>query len=224
MTAHPLSGVELVLFDLDGTLVDSVPSLAHAVDQLLLELGRPAAGEAKVRQWVGNGAPMLIARALSDDREVAADLDPQLQQQALQRFLEHYDQCADRDAQVYPGVIEALAQMQQRGLQLAVVTNKPERFVPDLLRSLELDRFFSLLVGGDSLVEKKPHPLPLQHCLEYFGFAPGQALMVGDSAADIGAARAAGIGVAAVSYGYSYPQPVSAYQPDWLVDSLTELL
>lgn len=221
---RPLDGVELVLFDLDGTLIDSVPSLAQAVDTMLQQLGRAAAGVSKVRQWVGNGAQTLVERALSDSRQIDPELDQALRQQALALFMEAYSECADHGALLYPGVRDCLEALRQRSVELAIITNKPARFLPSLLASLALDQYFGKVIGGDSLNQKKPHPLPLLHCLDHFGVAASRALMVGDSAADVSAARAAGVSMAAVSYGYSYPQPVAAYQPDWLVDCVTELL
>lgn len=222
--AQPLDGKQLVLFDLDGTLVDSVPSLALAMDAMLRQLGREPAGEERARQWVGNGAPMLVARALSGDREVDPALDPELKQQALELFLQAYADCAHEQAQLYPGVEKCLHEMQQRGLTLALVTNKPARFIEPLLQTLGLQGHFELLLGGDSLSTKKPDPQPLHHCIDQLGSRPEATLMVGDSATDVQAARNAGVAVAAVSYGYSYPLPVSAAEPDWLVDCLTELL
>ncbi|RDE19860.1 phosphoglycolate phosphatase [Motiliproteus coralliicola] len=220
----PLQGKDLVLFDLDGTLVDSVPSLALAMDRMLQQLGRPPAGEERARQWVGNGAAMLVARALSGDREVDPELDPSLKDEALELFLQAYGDCADEQATLYPGVQECLQGLQQRGLKLALVTNKPARFIEPLLQTLGLEECFELLLGGDSLSTKKPDPQPLHHCIDRLGSRPEATLMVGDSATDVQAARNAGVAVAAVSYGYSYPLPVSAAEPDWLVDCLTELL
>ncbi len=224
MRPRPLQGIELVLFDLDGTLIDSVPSLTLAVDRMLLQLGRSAAGEAKVRGWVGNGAALLVNRALSDSREVAADLDEALQQQALALFMLAYADCAHLHTPLYPGVRRCLEQLRERGIPLGLVTNKPQRFLAALLAALGLEDYFEKVLGGDSLAHKKPHPLPLQHCIAHFGSAAARTLMVGDSETDVKAARAAGVKVACVSYGYSYPLPVAACEPDWLVDCLTELL
>ncbi|MEH6650025.1 MAG: phosphoglycolate phosphatase [Motiliproteus sp.] len=225
--ASPLDGVELVMFDLDGTLIDSAPSLAQAVDTMLTQLNRPEAGLDKVRQWIGNGAPMLVKRALSDSREVDPSLPERLQQHAFDLFMSAYSGCSDgaeHAAQLYPGVLECLRELQRRSVAMALVTNKPAQFLPSILQTLELDGFFGQVIGGDTLAQKKPHPLPLQHCLQHVGVTADKALMVGDSAADVGAARAAGVKVVAVSYGYSFPQPVAASQPDWLVDCVTELL
>jgi phosphoglycolate phosphatase len=224
MMSRPLQGVELVLFDLDGTLIDSVPSLTLAVDQMLIQLGRDAAGEAKVRSWVGNGAAMLVNRALCDSREVTADLDEALQQQALELFMLAYADCAHLHTPLYPGVRRCLDQLRERGIPLGLVTNKPQRFLGALLAELGLTDDFNKVLGGDSLAQKKPHPLPLLHCIEHFGSSAARTLMVGDSATDVKAARAAGVKVACVSYGYSYPLPIAASEPDWLVDCLTELL
>lgn len=221
---RPLDGVELVLFDLDGTLIDSVPSLTLAVDRMLLQLGRPVATEIRVRRWVGNGAAMLVNRALSDSHEVAPELDEGLQQQALDLFMRAYADADHQSTPLYPGVRSCLEQLAARGIRLGLVTNKPQRFLGPLLDELGLAPYFGRVLGGDSLAQKKPHPLPLQHCIEHFGSDAARTLMVGDSATDVQAARAAGTKVACVSYGYSYPQPVAASQPDWLVDCLTELL
>jgi phosphoglycolate phosphatase len=126
--------------------------------------------------------------------------------------------------QLYPGVRGCLDRLREQHISLALVTNKPQRFLAALLRALDLEHYFGHIVGGDTLAQKKPHPLPLLHCIEHFGGAVSRTLMVGDSFADVEAARAAGVAVVGVSYGYSYPQPVAASRPDWLVDCITELL
>ncbi|MFT6914369.1 MAG: phosphoglycolate phosphatase [Motiliproteus sp.] len=221
---RPLDGIDLVLFDLDGTLIDSVPSLALAIDRMLQQLGRKAAGQQRVRQWVGNGAAVLVNRVLSDSAEVDPDLDEALQAQALALFMRAYADAGHQHTPLYPGARACLDQLAERGIQLGLVTNKPERFLDSLLDELKLAPYFGQVLGGDSLAQKKPHPQPLLHCIEHFDSSAARTLMVGDSATDVQAARAAGVRVACVSYGYSYPQPVAASEPDWLVDCLTELL
>tara|TARA_R110001583_G_C5479256_1_gene393633 strand:- start:5 stop:700 length:696 start_codon:yes stop_codon:yes gene_type:complete len=225
---RPLQGIELVLFDLDGTLIDSVPSLTLAVDLMLAQLRRGPAGQDKVRQWVGNGAAVLVDRALSDSHRVDPDLDPVLQQQALTLFMDAYADCSEHSTEhsteLYSGTRPCLEQLRERGMQLGLVTNKPQRFLASLLKGLDIDRYFGHILGGDTLAQKKPHPLPLQHSINHFRSQASRTLMVGDSATDVKAARAAGVKIACVSYGYSYPLPVAASQPDWLVDCLTELL
>jgi phosphoglycolate phosphatase len=151
-------------------------------------------------------------------------VDPDRLEHAHQRFLEAYGRAPEEGSRLYPGVRDFLAALQARGLPMALITNKPARFVPPLLRSFELDGFFGLTLGGDSLAEKKPHPAPLLHAAAHFGVAPARCLMVGDSRHDIEAARRAGCPVAAVTYGYNHGEPVTASGPDWVVDSLPELL
>ncbi|WP_210395638.1 phosphoglycolate phosphatase [Motiliproteus sediminis] len=215
---------EAVLFDLDGTLVDSVPSLAAAVDRTLAALGRPQAGVDKVRDWVGNGAQKLVERALAGNREALPAPAADQVEDALALFLEFYGEQPEVGTRLYPGVSECLQQLSARQVPMAVVTNKPERFVPPLLDSFGIDGHFALVLGGDSLATKKPHPAPLQHAAEHFGVAPERCLMVGDSMTDVRAARAAGMPVACVSYGYNHGTPISEAGADWTVDSLTELL
>lgn len=216
----------VALFDLDGTLVDSALDLAAAVDQTLRQLRRNPAGLEQVRKWVGHGAAILIRRALAGrvDWEAAQPADDRLFEEALALFFEHYQNANGRYARVYPGVIECLQGLQKMGCRMAVVTNKPERFVAPLLQQLSLDSYFSLIVGGDTLPTKKPDPAPLLYAMEYLQGQPANTVMVGDSAADVGAAQIAGIACVAVTYGYNFGGPVRALGANAVVDSLTELL
>lgn len=215
----------LVLFDLDGTLVDSVPDLSAAVDTMLVTLGRPAAGVEQVRNWVGNGAQVLVQRALAAVPEAGSEgVDDHLFTRAFELFMNAYGAHSSAATVVYPGVIECLEQMQARGITLGVVTNKPVQFTHPLLEACGLARYFSVVLGGDSLPQKKPEPEPLWHAMQQFDVTPARTLMVGDSKNDIGAARAAGCPVAAVPYGYNHGEPVSIYQPDLLVERLDQLL
>lgn len=208
---------ELVLFDLDGTLVDSVPDIAAAVDTAMLALGFPAPGEAHVRAWVGNGARVLMARALAD---VGA---PELIDDAHERFLDAYGETGHRRSRLYPGVAEMLLVLKTRAIALAICTNKPSRFVGPLLNALGIAEYFSAVLGGDELLEKKPHPAPLLHLAQRFGVSAERCLMVGDSSNDVLAARAAGMPVVAVSYGYNHGEAIAASAPDRILDSLAEL-
>lgn len=211
----------LVMFDLDGTLVDSVPDLTAAVDQMLAQRGRPAAGVERVCNWVGNGAPVLVRRALAGSIEHAA-VDDDEAEQALQDFLRAY--AASHSATtVYPGVDDLLQWLRSQGVALAVVTNKPERFVAPLLAEKGLGEF-DWIIGGDTLPVKKPDPAGLLQVMRTAGVSPLQSLFVGDSRNDILAARAAGVKVVAVSYGYNHGRPIAEEQPDLLVDSLGALI
>ncbi|MDO6563965.1 phosphoglycolate phosphatase [Amphritea sp. 1_MG-2023] len=217
----------LVLFDLDGTLLDSVPDLALAIDRMLAALDLPFAGETQVRNWVGNGAPLLVKRALLGSgavRDIDDEPDEALFEQAFALFLHHYGQCSAEQSQLYAGVREYLDFLQTQQVDMGLVTNKPIRFTETLLDEFDLRRYFSVVLGGDSLEEKKPHPLPLLHAMTQRGSTAEQTLMIGDSRSDIKAAQAAGCQVAAVTYGYNHGEPVSIYQPDFMIDDLRALM
>lgn len=212
----------LVMFDLDGTLVDSVPDLAAAVDKTLILLGQPAAGVERVRDWVGNGARVLVRRALAGglQHERIDDADAE---QALELFMQAY---AENHAltTVYPGVREVLDWLRGQGVELAVVTNKPERFVAPLLDEKGLGGYFRWIIGGDTLPQQKPDPAALLHVLQLARVEADEALFIGDSRNDVLAAQAAGVLCVAVSYGYNHGRPIAEEQPARVLDNLRELL
>lgn len=214
--------IRLVAFDLDGTLIDSLPDLAAAVDAMLIERGMPAAGEAKVCGWVGNGSRKLVERALHDALGTIPDEGRVTSAHA--RFLHHYAEAPSAHTRVYPGVIEALAALRERDIVVALITNKPQAFIAPILESLGLAGYFDLTLGGDSLPSKKPDPAPLLHVAEHFGIAPAQCLMVGDSRHDIEAGKCAGFQTRAVPYGYNHGEPVASSRPDGMLESLAELV
>lgn len=213
---------KLIMFDLDGTLIDSVPDLALAVDSMLADLKREKAGADKVRHWVGNGALMLVKRALSNHM-VPGEIDEATFQEAHQFFLKHYQDISGRESKLYPGVNSTLRTLRERYPFLAIVTNKPEQFTPSLLASHNLPHF-DLVLCGDSLAQKKPHPAPLLHCMETLGCSLEESIMVGDSISDIKAAQAANIPVVCVNYGYNQGEDLSSYQPDALIENFGALL
>lgn len=216
----------VALFDLDGTLVDSAPDLAAAIDTMLEQLGRRKAGVDKVLDWVGNGASVLVRRALADkaDWEPATLKDNALFNDALALFFSAYDKANGQHAKLYEGVEPCLQRLSECGCQLGIVTNKPEKFVAPLLKQMGIDHYFRISVGGDTLPVKKPDPAPLIYAMEALGGTRGTTVMIGDSAADISAARAAGIPCVAVRYGYNFGAPADSLQADATVDSLTQLL
>ena len=212
----------LVMFDLDGTLIDSVPDLAEAVDRMLVERGRPPAGVDKVRDWVGNGARVLVRRALAGGLDHAAVGEAETEE-ALARFLDIYADCHHLTA-LYPGVHELLEALSTAAVELAVVTNKPERFVAPLLEQVGLGGYFRWIIGGDTLPQQKPDPAALLQVMRLAGVEAAQSLFVGDSRNDVLAARAAAVPCIAVSYGYNHGRPIAEERPSLVVDSLAELL
>ncbi|MBD8576291.1 phosphoglycolate phosphatase [Pseudomonas syringae] len=212
----------LIMFDLDGTLVDSVPDLAVAIDKMLLALGRPAAGLEAVRAWVGNGAPVLVRRALAGDLEHNG-VDDALAEQGLALFMQAYAEKHEFTV-VYPGVRETLKWLQKKGVEMALITNKPERFIAPLLDEMKLGRFFRWIIGGDTLPQKKPDPAALLFVMKMAGIAPAQALFVGDSRSDVQAARAAGVACVGLSYGYNHGRPIADESPALVLDDLRKLI
>lgn len=212
----------LVMFDLDGTLLDSVPDLAAAIDKTLLLLGQPAAGIESVRDWVGNGARVLVRRALAGglQHEHVDEVDTQ---QALELFMQHYAESHSLTT-VYPGVRSVLDWLRGQQVELAIVTNKPERFVAPLLDEKGLGGYFRWIIGGDTLPQQKPDPAALLHVMQLAKVDAAQALFVGDSRNDVLAAKAAGVTCVALSYGYNHGRPIAEENPARVLDNLSELL
>lgn len=216
-----LNKPEMILIDLDGTLVDSVPDLTWCVDKTMAALDMPPRGETRVRLWVGNGVVRLVHRALTD--EMDGEADPALFDRALSIFKDLYAGHTCVDSCLYPGVREGLAQIKEAGYKLGCVTNKPAQFTEPLLEKVGIRDHFSIVISGDTLPQQKPHPEPLLHAARFFGVAPEQALMVGDSESDVKAARAAGFKIVCMSYGYNHGRDIRAAHPDAVIDSLVEL-
>jgi len=212
---------QMILIDVDGTLVDSVPDLAFCVDAMMERLGRPPRGEAAVRNWVGNGVERLVRRALIgqlDGEPDEADFE-----RALPIFLALYRENTSQRSMLYPGVRDGIDYLKAAGYALGCVTNKAGQFTEPLLRALGVIDDFGIVVSGDSLPRKKPDPLPLLHAAEHFGVRPADALMIGDSVSDVKAARAAGFGIVCMSYGYNHGVDIRTADPDAVIDSLIEL-
>lgn len=219
-TVFPLT-VKMVMIDLDGTLIDSVPDLAAAANRMLADLGRVVWDEAHYRAWIGNGVPRFVKRALTGDMQ--AEPDARLYEQALALFRRHYAAAVSDLSRPYPGVVEALERLTARGFSLACITNKAAAFTLPLLRNLDLYKYFQLVLSGDSLPKQKPDPLPLRHACEHFGIDAAHGVLVGDSSNDVQAARAAGMPVICVTYGYNHGHDIRQSLPDAVVDSLTEV-
>ncbi|WP_349293852.1 phosphoglycolate phosphatase [Stutzerimonas frequens] len=212
----------LVMFDLDGTLMDSVPDLAAAVDKMLMLLGREPAGIERVRDWVGNGSRVLVRRALAGSYEHAG-VDEDEADAALALFMQAY---AGSHAltTVYPGVRECLDWLAAHEVALAVITNKPAQFVAPLLEEKGLGGYFAWLVGGDTLPQQKPDPAALFWVMDKVGATPAESLFIGDSRNDVRAAQAAGVPCIGLSYGYNHGRPIEEERPDLVLDDLRLLV
>ena len=221
MTAHaPGRPVRAVLFDLDGTLLDSIPDLSEACHRMMVELGRAPHSIDTIRTFVGKGMLNLVRRCLAEhgtasDAEMAAAVDA---------FRRHYAEVNGLATTIYEGVVPALAALQAQGVAMACVTNKPAAFTGPLLERMGIAGYFGATVSGDTLAEKKPHPAPLIHACELLGVTVAESLMIGDSANDAEAARAAGMPVLLVTYGYSEGMPVDSIECDGLISSLLDAL
>lgn len=209
-------------FDLDGTLVETLPDLHEAALRMLAQIGRPAVDAATVRAFIGEGVDRLVQQLLQVSGE--AEPDAMLFKEAAEKFRAHYAEVLTRASHPFPGVLSALVALRARGCKLACITNKPARFTGPLLDALGLARCLDLVVSGDSLARKKPDALPLLHAARQFGVEPAQLLMVGDSAVDTGAARAAGCPVFCVPYGYRGPMELQQLDCDAIVPTLVEML
>ncbi len=217
-----LSRPQLVLFDLDGTLVDTAPDLALSVNAALTELGIDTCNENQVRLWIGSGIESLLHRALTGD--VNGRADDELYQHALQEFRRYYFDNIAVKSTIYPGVQEALLELQQADIHLACMTNKATRYTEKLLHVTGLFDSFGLIVCGDTLPVLKPDPAPLFHATNYFNVTVENSLMVGDSATDVKAARNAGMAVACVPYGYNQGRDIQEEKPDLVIKDLPELV
>jgi len=218
MALHP---VKMVLIDVDGTLVDSVPDLAYCVDEMMKRLDMPVRGEASVRNWVGNGVERLVRRALTNSLD--DEPDEALFAKAYPIFLDLYADNTSKRSILYPGVKEGVAFLKSAGYKLGCVTNKAAQFTEPLLKDLGVYDNFSIVISGDTLPQKKPDPAPLLHAAEFFGVSPKDAMMLGDSVSDVKAARAAGFQIICMSYGYNHGEDIRTANPDAVIDSMAEL-
>ncbi len=191
-----------LLFDLDGTLVDTAPDLTAAANHMLRALGRATFDEATVASWIGDGVPRLIKRALTGER--FGEPDPALFTEAESLYGHYYASHVADHSVLYPHVLTTLATLQERGFRLACVTNKAARFTDPLLAALGLKPYFEVVLSGDSLARAKPDPLPLIVAADRLTVMREGAALVGDSGNDMRAAKAAGMRALAVSYGYNH--------------------
>ncbi|MBH0005560.1 phosphoglycolate phosphatase [Psychrobacter sp. SWN149] len=215
---------QLLIFDFDGTLIDSVPDLADATNAMLTTLGKDTYSIETIRNWIGNGSRLLVERALVGKVEVLeGELTVEEADHAEQIFFEAYKNLSGSKTVAYPDVDSGLKQLKAAGYTLALVTNKPIRFVPKILQSFGWQDLFSEVLGGDSLSTKKPDPAPLLHVCEALNVSPEQAVMIGDSRNDILAGQNAKMDTLGLSYGYNYGQDIRELNPTEAFDSFQAL-
>ncbi|WER49400.1 phosphoglycolate phosphatase [Cupriavidus sp. WKF15] len=216
---RPSLACTAVLIDLDGTLVDTAPDIVAAANRMLAELGSAPLPFDTVAGFIGRGVPNLVRRVL-DTAQLAQRIDATAAEMLFHR---HYAEVNGRLGQVFPGVEAGLAALRRQGYRLACVTNKPRALAAPLLAMTGLAGYLEVLVAGDSIAQMKPDPEPLRHACRLLEADPAQGVLVGDSPVDVAAARAAGMPVCLVRYGYAGPDGVAALGADALVDSLEGL-
>lgn len=216
---NKLNDIQAIAFDLDGTLVDSVPGLALAAQRMLDDLSLPTVSNEQVKNWVGNGVDVLLERILK-----SVNGSESVFEHAKQLFNRHYDDVIDQGTQLFPHVISTLAYLKQNQYPMALVTNKPKQFLPALLKSLQLEPYFSLVLGGGDVIKLKPHPAPLYQVMATFGLYHDQLLFVGDSKNDICAAKNAQCKTVGLTYGYNYGESITESHPDYVFGDFKDIL
>lgn len=209
----------VVMYDLDGTLLDTAGEITQAVNLTLAEFGHHSVSEAQVRDWIGHGTGWLMKTAW---QQTQGPLDAPWDK-VMERFVIHYDATAGTRSSAFPHVLETLRRAREHGVRQAIVTNKEARFTERVLERHGLAGVFDIVICGDSLPVKKPDPAVIEHCLAQLGASTGEALFVGDSAIDVSTARAAGVVCWAVPYGYNLGRPIADAMPDRIVPDIREV-
>ena len=208
-----------IVWDLDGTIIDSAPDLGGALNTLLQDHGKPPVDKVRVRSMIGNGVAKLIERGFAESGTQVGEME----MQSLQpEFMSIYCARATQLSRLYPGAESAIQAFHESGVAQAVCTNKPELVSRAILDDMNLAQYFEIVVGGDTFEHRKPHPSPLQSCLDVLGSNVDSALMIGDSAVDVETAQALGMMVGVVTHGYAR-QPVETLGANFLISNLATL-
>ena len=213
--------LKAVLLDLDGTLLDTAGDIATAANMMRAALGFAPLDPALIKTYVGKGIANLVAKTLKD---AVGEVGPTALKVAVANFERQYDKCSGDTSIPFPGVVDGLNALRGKGFRLGCVTNKAEKFTLPLLEKSGLGSYFELVLSGDSLPEKKPHPLPLQHAATFFDCNAAELLLIGDSVNDAEAARAAGCPVFIVPYGYNEGQELRGLDCDAFIDDIPSAL
>lgn len=221
-----MNNFDLVMFDLDGTLVETAPEICDAVNDTLRRFDLKEVTQQQVDDWIGYGTRELLVQALvySGKSNVAAVCTSESLRLIAAEFDQHYQSRCGTRSHLYPQVRETLIALRERGVKLAVVTNKEARYTDTVLNAHQLAPLLDLVVSGDTLPTKKPDPAGIQRCLAQFDVPSSRALFVGDSSIDVATARNAGVAVWALPYGYNMGQPIEACAPDRVIADCSALL
>ena len=217
---------DLIMFDLDGTLIETAPEICDAVNDTLARFDLPGVTQQQVDDWIGHGTRELLISALAyaGKTDVAAVRASDSLSLIAAEFDKHYQRRCGTRSQLYPQVRETLIALKERGVKLAVVTNKEARYTDTVLNAHQLTPLFDRIVSGDTMLRKKPDPMGIQSCLTQFETPAHRALFVGDSSIDVATARNAGVQVWALPYGYNMGQPIAQSEPDRLIADCSALL
>jgi phosphoglycolate phosphatase len=217
---------DLVMFDLDGTLIETAPEIMDAVNDTLRRFDLPEVTQQQVNNWIGHGTRELLIQALaySGDSPVSVVRASVSLNLIAHEFDKHYQRRCGTRSQLYPQVRETLVALRARGVKTAVVTNKEGRYTATVLDAHQLTPLLDCVVSGDTLPTKKPNPAGIDHCLAQFGVAKDRALFVGDSSIDVATARNAGVAVWALPYGYNMGEAIESCNPDRLIADCSALL
>lgn len=223
MSSRPF---DLILFDLDGTLVDTAPEICDAVNDTLAHYRLPAATLEQVTRWIGHGTRELLVQAMAAATHSTAQAVRESAHfaEVAAEFDKHYQRHCGARSQLYPHVREVLSALRAQGVRLAVVTNKEGRYTQTVIDAHSLAPLFDRIISGDSLPTKKPDPAGVAACLAQFGVAKERALFVGDSSIDAATARNAGLLVWLLPYGYNMGQPIEACKPDRVIADFSALM
>lgn len=217
---------DLILFDLDGTLIETAPEIADAVNDTLTDVGRAGVTQQQVNDWIGHGTRELLIQALAfTDQTTAEAVRSRADFAGIESvFSTHYQQRCGTRSQLYPQVRETLQTLHAAGVKQVVMTNKEGRYTQTVLEAHRLVPLFDRVISGDTLPVKKPNPAGIHDCMQRFGVPAKRVLFVGDSSIDVATARNAGIAVWALPYGYNMGEPIEACQPDRVIQDLSILL
>lgn len=221
-----MSGIDLVMFDLDGTLVETAPEIMDAVNDALQRFSLPEVTQKQVDDWIGHGTLELLVKALAQITGFAPEAvrASALLNQIVPVYNMAYNARCGTRSHLYPQVRETLVALREQGTRLAVVTNKESRYTQVVLDVHELTSLFDAVISGDTFATKKPDPVGVVHCLQQFDVAPERALFVGDSSIDVATARAGGVPVWMLPYGYNMGEPIEACAPDRIIPDCSALL